>query len=241
LSRIELKTASPGLLISVRSLDEAAQIVDRGVSVLDLKEPGEGPLAPVTAALWNQVAELHAHQIALSAAMGELDEAIAIAAAVPASFSFAKAGPSNRTTINKLISDWASCRSRLHADVTLVAVAYADYQHARSLPPIEVFQAAAKQGFSTWLVDTFVKDGRSTFEHLTGEDLVSISELAKRTGSRWVLAGSIRLEMLDGLLSHSITPDLIGVRGDVCDQSRVGNICVSKVERWLARVGLEAS
>jgi len=228
--------AFPGLLVSVRSVAEAMLVAPLGIDVLDLKEPSQGPLASTTPAVWAEVLAQTAGSVPLSAALGEFDDAMKLAANVPPQFKFAKVGPSGSKSVEKLRSQWQAIRDRLSDEVELVAVAYADYEAASCPRPELIFELAASFGLKTWLVDTFAKNGRSSLDHLAPLDLQRISAMAKSTQSQWVLAGSIRIEMLSQESLGSVMPDMFGVRGDVCNDSRTGEISILKVQRWLARL-----
>lgn len=226
----------PGLLVSVRSLAEAGAVAHLGIEVLDLKEPQHGPLAPAAIELWEQIADRYATTVSLSAALGEFEQALELAAHVPQSFAFAKAGPSNCGTCSELIQAWTRLRERLPCKVALVAVAYADHRAAGCPQPLQVFELAGQMGIQTWLIDTFEKDGRSTLDHMTMQALQAVSTLARSHAARWVLAGAIRLMMIPSVRDWGATPDLLGVRGDVCDGPRAGQLSPMKVRNWLTRL-----
>ena len=234
------RTVFPGLLISVRNLSEADSIACLGIEVLDLKEPSDGPLAPVRPELWGQVTACYAGKLTLSAALGEFEQAIDIAAKLPNSFSFAKAGPSNCASLDNLNANWTTLREHLDREVRLVAVAYADHRAADCPSPMEIFKLAGQVGLKTWLLDTFVKDGRSTLDHVTMLELSDLAELAKANRARWVLAGSMRLNTVKNFFRSGVKPSLFGVRGDVCDVTREGDISPHKVQQWLTMLTNES-
>jgi uncharacterized protein (UPF0264 family) len=232
---------APLLLISVRDRTEISCVLESGVDILDLKEPGDGPLAPVDRQLWQSAAsEVDAwarerprhHKPLLSAALGESEQAARIAADVPAAFAFAKVGPSGCRSPVRLQRTWDDVRRTLCGQVELVAVAYADWQQADCLPPEAVFEQAVRSGMRRCLIDTFVKDGSSTLQHLSWERLQAVVTMASEYGLWWALAGSIRREHLSQLSAHAITPDCIGLRGDVCDSDRTGKIDLERVRGW---------
>ena len=64
--------AMAGLLVSVRSADEARAAVDGGASVVDVKEPDRGPLGRASAATWRAVRAAVPPAIPVSVALGEL-------------------------------------------------------------------------------------------------------------------------------------------------------------------------
>ncbi|MGV3483307.1 MAG: (5-formylfuran-3-yl)methyl phosphate synthase [Planctomycetaceae bacterium] len=232
----------PGLLISVRSLAEAAAVADMPISVLDLKEPQQGPLAPASRELWKAVGDRFSQRLQLSAALGECDQAVDLAADVPASFTYAKAGPADCGTLERLARAWNSLTDRLPEQVELVAVAYADHAAASCPDPLTILTQAADMGLKTWLIDTFVKDGRSALDHLAVDQWKAIDKLAKSHSAKWVMAGSLRLQHLRAFDRSRPAPErlplpnLFGVRGDVCQGPRSSQICPSSVARWLRAI-----
>lgn len=229
---------APGLLVSVRSLEEFRRVVDQPVDVLDFKEPQRGALAAADPQLWQQAAAEAPPTCRLSAALGEWDSATELAAQVPPPFAYAKAGPAGATSTAQLATVWAELRRRLPPNVELVAVAYADHQRAQCPQPEAILQAAADAGLRTWLVDTFDKTaGRDSLNWLGFERLRDIQRMAERTRSRWVLAGSISRQTAIDVVGQGVRPHLFGVRGDVCDGSRTGQLVPAKVGRWLEWLG----
>lgn len=224
----------PGLLVSVRNLEEAALVAELEVAILDFKEPSDGALAPVSPTVWRDVATQWSGKVCLSAALGEFDDAQTIAGAIPQSFTFAKMGPAGSGSIEELARRWSLIRDQLPQGVELVAVAYADYEAADCPSPLEIFTTASQQGLNTWLVDTFQKNGQTTLGHLSIDELTAIAMLAETTKSTWVLAGSMTSLMLANLRAAALCPNWIGVRGDVCDGARQGKIVQTKVKQWLA-------
>jgi (5-formylfuran-3-yl)methyl phosphate synthase len=245
-NRLPMKTSKatqtkwhPGLLVSVRSLAEFELLAGLGVDVIDFKEPHFGPLAAADPALWDRAVDSIslAPTQKLSAALGECKEAIQLASQVPPRFAYAKAGPAGVDSIEHLSLYWEQLRQRLPAPVELVAVAYADHHDAACPEPESIFAAARACEIRTWLLDTFGKGDRQGVVHrISSARFRSLRAMADQAGARWVLAGSIRMDDAIGLASQSIHPDLFGVRGDVCDGSRVGNVVSEKVSRWLELV-----
>lgn len=228
----------PGLLVSVRSIDELESIIDLRVDVIDFKEPNHGALAAADPGLWWHASSRYGVDQRLSAALGEWDQAISLASDVPPSFAYAKAGPAGVKSIDTLAWSWNRLSDRLPGSVELVAVAYADADAANCPTPEAIFAAAQAAGIKTWLLDTFTKgDGQGVTRQLSPDRLRSLRALADGAQAKWVLAGSIRIEDAIELAAQAILPDLFGVRGDVCDHSRRGVIVAQKVAQWLGAVG----
>jgi hypothetical protein len=68
------------------------------------------------------------------------------------------------------------------------------------------------------MMDTGVKDGRSTFEFMTNEELSDFTAAAREHGLLSAIAGSINFDDIDAL--NQIDPDIIGIRGCVCGGDR---------------------
>ena len=226
---------TPQLLVSVRNRDELAAAMAGGVDIVDLKEPRRGALAPADVELWSHAAslwwELRPSSL-LSAALGEQADAIRVAGRLPPAFAFAKVGPSGCSSADAISDLWAVVRQRLDDRIELVAVAYADFQAAGSHPPEAIFRLAAEAGFSRCLIDTYVKDGRSTLDHLGMDGLVSLAKVARKAGLWWTLAGSIRVDCVSLLRQHAVLPDCFGVRGDVCRRGRAGTLSGERLTVW---------
>ncbi|TWU42012.1 (5-formylfuran-3-yl)methyl phosphate synthase [Novipirellula artificiosorum] len=239
------------LLVSVRDLREYAIAVAAGVTIIDFKEPDHGPLAAVDAAIWQQSAsaagrspnagDLSAKPPLMSAALGEAVDYVDTIDLLPRQFHFAKIGPSGIVCPEELKRIWLDARQRLSQSTggggaELVAVAYADHDAAGCLPPEAIFQLAADLGFHRCLIDTFHKDGASTLDHVSRARLGQLSKISRRASMRWMIAGSIRIEMVDSLETPTIEPDGYAVRGDVCEAGRTAGLSPSRLAAWVEKV-----
>jgi len=222
-----------GLLVSVRNLDEANRIADRPIAILDVKEPGAGPLGAASTEIWQSIADRHGDSVVLSAALGEYAQASKCASGLPAEYRYAKMGCERTGSTAQLCDRWAELDELISPATELVAVAYADHAAAQCSPAICIFEAAAASGYKTWLIDTFVKDGVSTIDHLGVEGLRRIDALAVEAGASWVLAGSVAIPVIDWLRRHELRPRYVGVRGAVCDGHRDGPLNATMVDNWL--------
>ncbi|TWT98809.1 (5-formylfuran-3-yl)methyl phosphate synthase [Neorhodopirellula pilleata] len=231
------RSHSCDLLVSVRSLAEAEIAIAGGADIIDFKEPLEGALAPVEPEIWRQAAAAFPGRT-LSAALGESPSATRLAAFVPKTFRYAKAGPSQIQTTSRLGQFWNDLD--LPSGVELVAVAYADYEAAGCPRVDEILELAISQGRRRILIDTFVKDGSCLTDHLALDELATLIDHARNANGWIALAGSLRLDDVSELLAHDITPDCWGVRGDVCMETssvtaldrRTGSLDPRRIERW---------
>lgn len=234
-------------LVSVRDLSEANLAVAYGVDILDLKEPSEGSLSPVSIGIWKELSSWSsqtrglgtacaAEHPQLSAALGESEQATSIAPFLPAEFAFAKAGPSDIQSESQLTGLWDTLRSQLPSSVELVAVAYADHDAARSLSAATILNLAARSGFRRILLDTFDKHHGSAIELCGAQRINDFSRLAQRHQFWWALAGSIKLYELAQFPTlfqqRASFPSCVAVRGDVCDGNRTGTLSRQRLQAW---------
>ncbi|MAI31248.1 MAG: (5-formylfuran-3-yl)methyl phosphate synthase [Rubripirellula sp.] len=229
------------LLVSVRDRGELLEVRKSAVSIIDLKEPRRGPLAPADPSLWQFADELWRDSSRqsnglLSAALGEQDQAREVAVSLPSNFAFAKVGPSNCGSEASLCRLWDEIRDALDDSTELVAVAYADWKSANCPAPDAVFQLAGECGFKRCLIDTYQKDGRSTVDHLGYSNLSKLHEVARQQNLWWALAGSVRKPIVDELQVLGWMPDCFGVRGDVCSGTRTTRIAHNLVQAWCQRL-----
>ncbi|HBV63460.1 MAG TPA: hypothetical protein DEF45_10605 [Rhodopirellula sp.] len=229
------------LLVSVRDRDELLEVRNSAVKIIDLKEPRRGPLAPADVSLWHFADKLWRDSSGqseglLSAALGEQEQAREVAASLPATFAFAKVGPSDCATEARLSALWHEIRLVLRDSTELVAVAYADWNSANCPAPEAVFRLASQHGFKRCLIDTYQKDGRSTVDHLGYSKLKKLHQVARQQGLWWTLAGSIRIPVVDELQALGWMPDCFGVRGDVCSGTRTTKIAHELVQAWCQRL-----
>lgn len=224
-----------GLLVSIRSVREAMQLVGSGVDILDLKEPTRGPLGACDPQVWKECTELPAFPGAWSVALGEFEGAVERAMEVPEGIRYAKVGPSGIDNLRHLRELWGRVGSALSPTTELVGVGYADYVKAGSVEPEQVLKLATQFGLSTLLVDTYDKAGLGTVDELGNERLEFLCAAAKRAGIALVVAGKLQLTSLPAMKRWGVSR--VGVRGAVCHQARTGDIDPALVEEWVRQVG----
>ena len=117
----------------------------------------------------------------------------------------------------------------------VVASGYADYRRFNGLSTWDLVRAAKDAGCDVVMVDTAIKDGKTLFDALTRSELEDFIGMAKEANMLVALAGSIKAEHVDELAS--IQPDIIGLRGAVCEgTSRHSKISVEKTRAFMGMV-----
>jgi uncharacterized protein (UPF0264 family) len=109
----------------------------------------------------------------------------------------------------------------------IVAVAYADVERTRSLPPDVVCRVAADAGVTGVLIDTHLKDGAGLLRWLSSSELAAWVEHAKGQGLLVGVAGSLAEADLESACWG--LPDVVGFRGAACEGGRRGRVAADRV------------
>jgi uncharacterized protein (UPF0264 family) len=221
-----------GLLVSVRSAEEARAAVEGGASVVDVKEPDRGPLGRASATTWRQVREVVPETIPVSVALGELCDWSGLSEPL-AGISFRKIGLAGGVVNWR--SRWAEVRRLEGAGPRWVAVAYADWRVAGAPDPAAVLDAAIEaDDCSGVLVDTWDKSSASPLD--ATPQWSAWVDRAQRSGRSVALAGGLDLGAIARLAP--LEPDLFAVRGAACDGSdRRGFIRADRVAELARAAG----
>ncbi|MHC1627671.1 MAG: (5-formylfuran-3-yl)methyl phosphate synthase [Candidatus Nezhaarchaeales archaeon] len=210
------------ILISVVDPNEAIDALAGGADIIDVKDPSKGSLGAPDVLVINSIKKTLPSDVVVSIALGDnpRDEHVIELASIAEShaINYVKAGSLGLKDINDAINAYRSIKSGV-SRVKLVAVAYADYHITRCLSPMEVLDAAYKSDFEVFMIDTLVKNGRSTFDYLDRKRLLEIKEKAHEKGMLFALAGSLSLNHADEV--SMIRPDIVGFRGAACNGNRV--------------------
>jgi len=116
----------------------------------------------------------------------------------------------------------------------VVIAAYSDSARLGSISPFDMAPLAAEGGADIAMIDTGIKDGKSTFDYLDEEALSRFTRTCHRLGLGTAIAGSLRFEDIPSL--RRIAPDIVGVRGMVCGGDRSATIREDLVQEALLKV-----
>jgi len=214
------------VLISVVSPEEAVEAVEGGADVVDMKDPSKGslgaPEGPLLALIVRALRDVERKGIAISVALGDDPRSgVAMEIALVAekmAVDYAKVGSLGLRNISEAVRAYKDLKGSIDG-LKLVAVAYADYRTAKCLSPTDVLDAAYKSDYDVFMIDTLIKDGRSTFDHLSRAEILKIKRCARERGMIFALAGSLRLEHAASV--REIEPDVVGFRSAACNGNRV--------------------
>jgi uncharacterized protein (UPF0264 family) len=218
------------LLVSPMNLEEARVAMAGGADILDVKNPKEGSLGANFPWAIREVVDLAKGKVPVSATIGDLDykpgtASLAALGAAVSGADYIKAGLLGVRTADQA-ADMLSSIVRAVKDFEkrkkVVASAYSDFGRVGSISPMLLSDVAKSSGADVVMVDTAIKDGRSTFEFMSEQELSEFISAGQRLGLEVAIAGTIGFEDLD--LLKRLNPDIIGVRGIVCGGDRRSSI-----------------
>lgn len=228
------------LLVSVRNAHEAEIALREGVDIIDLKEPDNGALGQVATLDMQSVANLIGGRLPLSVALGELSEAPRLPfedSPLLDGVSYAKIGLAYCKSTPHWKDSWINWASQLPAVTTPVAVAYADSRTCDAPSLEEVADLALQTSARVLLIDTHNKRFGNTFAHVSCSKLIPIVRELQRHSVQVALAGSLKQEDLRQI--SKIAPDIVAVRGVVCEQNnRRSQICPERLSDFQAALAV---
>ncbi|MBE0521690.1 MAG: (5-formylfuran-3-yl)methyl phosphate synthase [Candidatus Methanoperedenaceae archaeon] len=229
------------LLVSPINVEEANICRLGGADIIDVKNPKEGSLGANFPWMIRAVKEA-AGDVPVSATIGDFNykpgtASLAALGAAVAGAEYIKVGlydiRTKEQALDMLTNIVHSVRD-FDRNRKVVASGYSDYRRINSISPFELPKIGAQAGVDVVMMDTGVKDGRSTFEFLSEKELTGFVENAGNFGLLTALAGTIKFEDIPAL--KRISPDIIGVRGCVCGGDRNSVIKQELVERLKAEI-----
>jgi uncharacterized protein (UPF0264 family) len=227
-----------GLLVSVRSVDEVDAALSGGADLIDVKEPAKGPLGPAEAEVVAAVIARVKNRVPVSAALGEWSPNAITDAHwhLELKINYVKWGLAGYSPRPGWGEDLLDTRRELPVGMEMVAVAYADWERAKSVPPGEMVRFAKRFRFKAFLLDTWGKDGKTLLDFASPGEVAELVESLKRVETIVAVGGSLRPEHVKQL--KAVAPDFYAVRSSACAAGkRDGVIDVSRVKKWKDAIG----
>ncbi|RZN35691.1 MAG: (5-formylfuran-3-yl)methyl phosphate synthase [Methanophagales archaeon ANME-1-THS] len=235
------------LLVSPRDIEEAKAVIDGNADIIDVKNPHEGSLGAnfpwIIKSIRALVEKERGERVKISAAIGDFDykpgtAALAALGAASAGAEYIKVGLFKIKTsgeaidvlrgVVKAVKDFEPTKK-------VVAAFYSDYKRIQSISPFEIAEIGREVDIDVAMVDTGIKDGRTTLEFLTEEELMTFISDSRALGLETALAGSLTFADLPAI--KAINPDILGVRGMVCGGNRTDRVraeLVRELKRMVA-------
>jgi uncharacterized protein (UPF0264 family) len=227
-----------GLLVSVRSVDEVEAALAGGADLIDVKEPAKGPLAPAEAEVVAAVIAKVKHRVPVSAGLGEWSPNAITDAHwhLELKINYVKWGLAGYTPRPGWGEDLLDTRRELPVGMEMVAVAYADWERAKSVPPGEMVRFAKRFRIKAFLLDTWGKDGKTLLDFASPGEVADLVESLKRVDTIVAIGGSLKPEHVKQL--KGVAPDYYAVRTSACAGSkRTGVIDAARVKKWKDAIG----
>ena len=230
------------LLVSPINVEEAKTCKLGGADIIDVKNPKEGSLGAnfpwVIKAVKKAVG-----LVPVSATIGDFNykpgtASLAALGAAVAGADYIKVGLYDIQTgeqAMEMLTNIVRSVKEYDKNKKVVAAGYSDYRRINSISPFELPAIGEKAGVDVVMMDTGIKDGRSTFEFLNEDELREFVSSARDHGLQTALAGTIKFQDIPAL--KRISPDIIGVRGCVCGGDRNSSIRKELVEKLRTEIG----
>jgi uncharacterized protein (UPF0264 family) len=213
----------PHLLVSVRSLEEAAAALEGGADLIDVKEPARGPLGRSERDIISRIVQhvrMAAPDVPVSAALGELPDLRA--EDFPGPVDYVKVGLAGCRCRAGWQQSFFHLQQRFEEQACAawgfgprwIAVAYADYDAAEAPAIADVLDLAVEGGCDGILIDTHSKTGRRLSDSLPAHELARWIDRAHEHDLFVACAGRLCGELLPEVLGAD--PDIVAIRAAAC-------------------------
>lgn len=210
------------LMVSVQNMAEALEAERGGADVIDVKNLQEALVGSGHPILVKEARDAIPAEKHVSVTLGVVPNqagtvAMAVYAAAQLQATSVKVGFMN-TDYDEAVQILRDSKTALHGTETkLVGSLFADnLLYEGGLEPRMMNQLALETGCDGWLIDTLIKDGRNLFDFIPENELREMVLEGKSHGMSTALSGHLRMSDIDELAR--INPDIVGVRGAVCQK-----------------------
>jgi uncharacterized protein (UPF0264 family)/TusA-related sulfurtransferase len=209
------------LMVSVQNLPEAIEALHGGADIVDVKNLQEalvGSAHPLTVkAVRDEIPTARHASVTLGVVPNQAGTvAMAVYAAGILDATSVKVGFMT-TEYEQAVETLLECREALNGfETKLIGSLFADNPLYGGLEADHMVELAKAGQCDGWLIDTLTKDGRNLFDFMPELQLREMVLEGKETGMSTALSGHLRMSDLDELAR--INPDIVGVRGAVCQK-----------------------
>ncbi len=226
------------VMISIVSKEEALVAYDNKAELIDIKNPLEGSLGAQSPLVVKEIVEALPKDAQTSATVGDvpfLPCTVAQAAYAVASMgvNYVKVGIKGCKTkeeVNQLCQQVGKAVSCFEG-TDLVVGCYGDYRESGTINPFEALEGIEGTPVKGVLIDTLIKDGRNLFDFMKYDELDSFIKKVHEKGFLCALAGSIKMDHIPAL--RELKADITGVRGAICDGSRMGTLKPDMIQKFV--------
>ena len=208
-------------MVSVQNLPEALEALKGGADIVDVKNLQEALVGSAHPHVVRDVRESVPLENHASVTLGVVPNqigtvAMAVYTAGVLKATSVKVGFMN-TEYDAAVETLLASREALEGfDTKLIGSLFADNPLYEGLDTHNMVQLAVDGRCDGFLVDTLTKDGRNLFDFLSEDELRDMVFDGKQAGLSTALSGHLKIDDLDELAR--INPDIVGVRGAVCQK-----------------------
>ena len=209
------------LMVSVQNLAEALEAVKGGADIVDVKNLQEALVGSAHPRVVKEVREAVPPENHASVTLGVVPNQVGTVA-----MAVYTAGVLEATSVKVgfMQTEYAAAVETLLAskealegtETKLIGSLFADNPLYDGLDSHCMVRLAKEGQCDGFLVDTLTKDGRNLFDFLSEDELRDMVFEGKEAGMSTALSGHLRIDDLDELAR--INPDIVGVRGAVCQK-----------------------
>jgi hypothetical protein len=210
------------LMVSVQDLYEAKQALKGGADIVDVKNLQEalvGSAHPnVVKEIRNEVPSAHHASVTLGVVPDQIGTvSMAVYAAGILDATSVKVGFMVSEYNVALETLLAAKEALIGTQTKLIGSLFADnLLYDGGIDPDLMVQLAKEGQCDGFLIDTLVKDGRNLFDFVPEDRLKEMVLEGKELGMSTALSGHLKMSDLDEL--SRVNPDIVGVRGAVCQK-----------------------
>ena len=210
------------LMVSVQDLYEAKQALKGGADIVDVKNLQEalvGSAHPnVVKQIRDEVPSAHHASVTLGVVPDQIGTvAMAVYAAGTLDATSVKVGFMVSEYSVALETLLAAKEALVGTQTKLIGSLFADnLLYEGGIDPDLMVKLAKEGQCDGFLIDTLVKDGRNLFDFVPEERLKEMVLEGKELGMSTALSGHLKMSDLDDL--SRVNPDIVGVRGAVCQK-----------------------
>jgi len=209
------------IMVSITTPEEALNIIDCGVDIIDIKNPSEGALGAnlpwITRNIINEVRKFSEVSVTLGD-MPYLPGTASLSAlgAALLGVDYIKVGllgPKNIKEALNISSSITRTFQEFKVNAKLIIAGYADYKNQRCISPLILPKIAIQSGAWGLLIDVKEKNNNGLFNYLSFEELKKFVDESHSLGLNVALAGSLGLNDVQTIIK--IGSDIMGVRRGV--------------------------
>ena len=200
-----------GMLASVASLEEAKTVLEHRVDIIDLKNPKLGALGQLDHNTISSVVELVNNQLPVSATIGDIEPNDLklynrIINTADLGVNFVKVGLFSKNIPNYFLDTINDCCRK---NINIIIVIFAE-----NFIGMDLLESLIKSNISGIMLDTKNKSSKNLCSLMRYKTLEKFIKVAKDNNLITGLAGSLKTEDIDSLIS--LNPDYLGFRGALC-------------------------